>query len=54
MSAKQDPDNGSMDVLDFHLPVDSTMAALLNSEDTDNDKLITVDDRGPKVGVIRH
>lgn len=43
-----------MDVLDFHLSVDSTMAALLKSEDTDNDKLITVDDRGPKVGVIRH
>ena len=41
-----------MDVLDFHLPVDSTMATLLHSEDTDNDKLITIDDRGPKVGVI--
>ena len=54
MSAQQHLDQGSTDVLDFHLPVDSTMTTLLHSEDTDKDKLITIDDRGPKVGVIRH
>ena len=54
MYAEQHLDKDSMDVFDFHLHVDSTIATLLSSEDTDNDKLITIDDRGPKVGVIRY
>lgn len=33
----------------FILEVDSTMRALLKSEDLDGDGLITVDDCGPKV-----
>ncbi len=33
----------------FILEVDSTMEALLKSEDLDGDGLITVDDCGPKV-----
>jgi len=32
----------------FKLPIDSTMKNLLEQEDTDGDKKITVDDRGPK------
>lgn len=34
---------------DVLVPVPPTMEALLQNEDLDNDKLITVDDHGPKV-----
>lgn len=32
--------------------VDTAMRDLLEREDTDHDKLITTDDRGPKVGLF--
>ena len=38
-----------MQFSDISIPVQSALETLLQSEDLDDDKLITVDDEGPKV-----
>lgn len=46
------PDEGAKDITDFQVSVELIMIDLLKNEDTDTDKLITIDDSGPKVGAF--